>query len=369
MANHLDNQVPWKLGACILALAIAGCATKPGGEKAPVEDLAPVMKAAAAAPVGEPEGNYYVVQKGDTLTRIAAKHKVSIADLTTWNNISDPNRVEVDQRLRVVPPGAATPTRAAAPVAAAAPAPTAKPVAGEASTQPVTAVAPVESRPLPPAAGQTAPAKAAAPQAAPAQAPAQAVAAPPAQPQAKPLSADKHEPVAGKQPYSEQNLAKARAAAGLPPLEPKPAADPKAGAKPADAKTAAKPGDAKSTANLTWAWPAPGKIAKGFNASSNKGVDIAGQPGEPVVATASGKVVYVGAMKEYGRLIIVKHNAQFLSAYSDPNANILVKEGDAVTQGQKLAEMGKGEGGGRVHFQIRQQGKPVDPMKFLPPRE
>jgi lipoprotein NlpD len=120
---------------------------------------------------------------------------------------------------------------------------------------------------------------------------------------------------------------------------------------------------------LSWVWPASGKVITGFSDSANlKGIDIAGKAGQPVVASAAGKVVYAGSgLRGYGKLVIVKHNATFLSAYAH-NQEILVKEGQQVAKGQKIAEMGSTDSDQvKLHFEIRQRGKPVDPLRYLPP--
>jgi len=121
--------------------------------------------------------------------------------------------------------------------------------------------------------------------------------------------------------------------------------------------------------SLGWIWPATGKIVAGFSESANlKGIDIAGKSGQPIVASAAGKVVYAGTgLRGYGKLIIVKHNNTFLSAYAH-NKEIEVKEGQQVTKGQKIAEMGDTDADQvMLHFEIRRLGKPVDPTKLLPP--
>ena len=103
--------------------------------------------------------------------------------------------------------------------------------------------------------------------------------------------------------------------------------------------------------------------------STNKGVDIGGKIGEPVYASASGRVVYSGSgLRGYGKLVIIKHNQTYLSAYAHNN-NILVKEGQNVAKGQKIAEVGNTDADqAKLHFEIRRLGKPVDPLKFLPDR-
>jgi lipoprotein NlpD len=120
---------------------------------------------------------------------------------------------------------------------------------------------------------------------------------------------------------------------------------------------------------LDWVWPAKGKIVTGFSDTANlKGIDIAGMAGAPVLASAGGKVVYAGSgLRGYGKLVIVKHNGTFLTAYAH-NREILVKEGQPVTRGQKIAEMGNTDADQvKLHFEIRRHGKPVDPIRYLPP--
>ncbi|MBA4742435.1 MAG: peptidoglycan DD-metalloendopeptidase family protein, partial [Azoarcus sp.] len=118
-----------------------------------------------------------------------------------------------------------------------------------------------------------------------------------------------------------------------------------------------------------WLWPASGEVIEGFEESSNKGLDIAGEPGDPVVAAAAGNVVYSGSgLRGYGKLVIIKHEDDFLTAYAH-NRELLVKEGDKVSKGQKIAELGSTDADRpKLHFEIRKQGKPVDPAKFLPAR-
>jgi len=122
-------------------------------------------------------------------------------------------------------------------------------------------------------------------------------------------------------------------------------------------------------ATLSWVWPANGPIVSGFDEVKNKGVDIGGKAGDPVVAAADGRVVYVGAgLRGYGNLIILKHDNTYLTAYAH-NQTLLVKEDQTVRKGQKIAEMGSSDADRvKLHFEVRRQGKPVDPLKYLPPR-
>lgn len=118
-----------------------------------------------------------------------------------------------------------------------------------------------------------------------------------------------------------------------------------------------------------WYWPVKGPILSGFSKKlhGNKGVDISGKPGQPVRAAAPGRVVYRGnSLKGYGNLIIVKHNDDYLSAYAH-NSKIHVRENEIVKAGQVIADIGNtGADESKLHFEIRYQGKPVDPTKFLP---
>jgi lipoprotein NlpD len=121
--------------------------------------------------------------------------------------------------------------------------------------------------------------------------------------------------------------------------------------------------------NISWLWPATGAVLAGFDEVKNKGVDIGGAAGDPVLAAADGRVVYVGAgLRGYGNLIILKHDNVFLTAYAH-NRSLLVKEDQSVLKGQKIAEMGSSDTDRvKLHFEVRRQGKPVDPLKYLPAR-
>jgi lipoprotein NlpD len=120
---------------------------------------------------------------------------------------------------------------------------------------------------------------------------------------------------------------------------------------------------------VSFQWPTRGNVLAGFDEVKNKGIDIAGNAGEPVLASADGRVVYAGAgLRGYGNLVILKHNNTYLTAYAH-NQNLLVKEDQSVRRGQKIAEMGNSDADRvKLHFEIRRQGKPVDPIKYLPAR-
>jgi lipoprotein NlpD len=116
-------------------------------------------------------------------------------------------------------------------------------------------------------------------------------------------------------------------------------------------------------------WPVQGNVLAGFDDAKNKGIDIGGKLGEPVLASADGKVVYAGSgLRGYGNLVILKHNNTYLTAYAH-NQTLLVKEDQQVKRGQKIAEMGNSDSEQvKLHFEIRKLGKPVDPAKLLAPR-
>lgn len=320
------------LGRCLLLFALAllaGCASTPPApvieRTAPstvVEGSAAIAAPVAASPgvvVGEQGAGFYTVKKGDTLYSIALDNGHSYRDIAAWNALEDPNRIQVGQQLRVVPPEGAVPVAVARPVAAPG-AVEARPL-GSASPQGGTALANTETL--------------------------------------------KREPKGGKWPYSEQALAQLQKPDA--PVLPASAAEPRTDAKP-EARPESRPAAADSDA-VDWAWPTNGKLIAGFVEGSNKGVDLAAKPGDPVLAAAAGKVVYAGTgLRGYGKLVIIKHNLSFLSAYAH-NSQILVKEGQSVAKGQKIAEAGASDSDQpMLHFEIRRQGKPVDPLKLLPSR-
>jgi lipoprotein NlpD len=289
--------------ATFCVLALGACSSKPG-LRAPVEDRgrtvqqvpaarpapAPVpdssKAAAASAPVPAPavalapaldpnagKPGYYTVKQGDTLIRIGLESGQSHRDIARWNALENPNRIEIGQVLRVVPPEDAKPG----------------------------AVAKVTSTALPPAGAASVPAKAA----------------------SAPASA-----------------------------------------------SAANTANSTIEDDISFAWPSKGEVLDGFDEAKNKGLDIGGKAGDAVMAAADGQVVYAGSgLRGYGNLLILKHNNTFLTAYAH-NQTLLVKEDQKVKKGQKIAEMGSSDSasGVKLHFEIRRQGKPVDPAKLLPAR-
>ncbi|WP_363323676.1 peptidoglycan DD-metalloendopeptidase family protein [Zoogloea sp.] len=308
-----------------IILTLAACATK---APVPVTERsrsgAVTAPAETAAPPRVARPGHYIVKPGDTLIRIALDHGQNYRDVAAWNGLENPNLIEVGQELRVV-----------------------RPEASAASRPP--ALSSAETRPVAPAAAVP----------------------------AAPADGVRREPKGGKLPYSEQAWAQAQkpdAPLAVAKVEPKP--EPRPEVKP-DAKPEAKPEPkpepkqepAGNGDKIDWAWPASGKVIAAFNETSSKGVDLAGKPGDPVLAAAGGRVVYAGTgLRGYGKLVIVKHDNSFLSAYAH-NQSLLVKEGQAVSKGQKIAELGDTDSDRpKLHFEIRRQGKPVDPSKYLPPR-
>jgi lipoprotein NlpD len=287
--------------AVVVACGLAGCGST-SLNRPPVEDRnaaapkpAVVATAVKPAPGFENAGKpgYYAVKPGDTLIRIGLENGQSPKDIARWNALENPNKIEIGQVLRVVPPVAES-------VAVA------KPVASGTAT--TTAIAPVSNT-----------AAAAQPKAS---APAGAASAP-----------------AG---------ASAAAASSAPA---------------AVAGSSGSGGDE----DLGWIWPAKGTVVGEFDEVKNKGLDIGGAAGDSILAAADGKVVYAGAgLRGYGNLIILKHNNTFLTAYAH-NQTLLVKEDQTVKKGQKIAEMGNSDADRvKLHFEVRRQGKPVDPAKYLP---
>lgn len=278
-----DLNTRWRFGlvASLIGLMLGGCSST-SLNRAPVEDRGNAGKPAGVVmdpntqAVKQPQGfenagkpGYYTVKPGDTLIRIGLDQGQGAKDIARWSNVENPNRIEVGQVLRVVPP------------------------TGNASSGVV--VKPVNSGNAAPATASSAPAST---------------------------------------------------------------------EKPASAAVTATSDD-----DIAWMWPTSGVVLAGFDEVKNKGLDIGGAAGDPVLAAADGRVVYVGAgLRGYGNLIILKHNNTFLTAYAH-NQTLLIKEDQSVRKGQKIAEMGSSDADRvKLHFEVRRQGKPVDPAKYLPAR-
>ena len=285
---QFSGRKTWISLTLALAALVTGCSMT-STTRAPVEDRTAGSSSAprvdpATLPGYENTGKpgYYTVRQGDTIMKIANEVHQPWRDVVRWNNLDNPNQIEVGQVLRVVPPAGTA-------VASAPMAETRTPVPAAASSAPPT-------KPAVPVATQTTP--------------------------------------------------------GVPPSTPSTPAAPSAGADDVD-----------------FIWPASGPLIAGFDEAKNKGLGIGGKAGDPVVAAADGKVVYAGAgLRGYGNLIILKHNNTFLTAYAH-NQTLLVKEDQNVRKGQKIAEMGSTDTDRvKLHFEIRRQGKPVDPSRYLPSR-
>jgi len=326
------NRVSTLLCFGALALAtLAGCASRP--VQAPVLDRAPPVAAQAKPAVATPprvdtRPEFYTIRRGDTMFSIALDHGLDYKELAAWNNLDNPNLIRPGQQLRIKPPTGVK----EAPV-----------TVSTVTVNPVTTAGRVETRPL----GGTA-ARATGTQ-----------------------ELVKSEPLARKLPYSPENIALLQRTETqtivAPSAMPAPAPVPASAAPPKE--TGAKPDtDVDDEDKVDWGWPARGKVVAGFSEATNKGLDIAGNLGDPVSASAPGRVVYSGSgLRGYGKLVIIKHNKTFLSAYAH-NKDILVKEGQSVVKGQKIAEVGNTDSDTpKLHFEIRKLGKPVDPAKYLPP--
>ncbi|WP_432726325.1 peptidoglycan DD-metalloendopeptidase family protein [Variovorax sp. W6] len=292
----------WFAGVTLaFVLVIAGCSTPRG--PAPVEDRGTMTRAPGATVPGGPpittdangkplagienygKPGYYAVRPGDTIRRIGADTGQRWQDIVRWNNLDNPDLIEVGQVLRVIPP-----TGSGTAVAAAPATPSDSAVTKPVPPQPVVV-------PSTPSSGAT---------------------KPPA-----PVTASPASPASG----------------------------------------------GSGDEDVGWIWPASGSLIAGFDEAKNKGYDIAGKAGDPVLAAADGRVVYAGAgLRGYGNLIILKHNNTYLTAYAH-NQTLLVKEDQSVQKGQKIAEMGNSDADRvKLHFEIRRQGKPVDPSRYLPSR-
>ncbi|MEO8487706.1 MAG: peptidoglycan DD-metalloendopeptidase family protein [Betaproteobacteria bacterium] len=348
----------------VIAVLAAGCASRtpaPIVERATVPPLPPptvappmtpqlaVVPSPPTAPVAPPT---YIVKRGDTLRQIALEHGVDVRELAAWNNLENVNLIRVGQALRLTAPGSE---------AVAATASTSAAAAAGTTTTPLRTAPPI-------AAGEARPTSAPIPSRAS-------------------DGLTRSGPKAIKEPWSEQAMREvARSGGGLdaliakvepslpapPPVTPiPPAGTPATATAPATPSTAGaapapSPGDDEG---LDWVWPAKGRLVAQFSeGASLKGIDIGGANGDAVVASAPGRVVYAGSgLRGYGKLVIIKHNATYLTAYAH-NRDILVKEGQSVARGQKIAEMGSSDADRvKLHFEIRRLGKPMDPLRFLPP--
>ncbi len=300
----------------IAGVLVAGCALTPN--RAPIEERSGTPRAtvAAASPAQSPASaaeaaptpavdtnsgkpGFYTVKPGDTLIRIGLDNGQNWKDLMRWNNMVNPNLIEVGQVIRIVAPGVDP---------------------SVATSRPVT-TARVETRPLEPRPGSAI------------------------------------VPSAGSSLTPATSIAPVASAASAPAAPVREAPPP----------VSATPREADDEVN--WAWPATAPVSTPFDDARNKGLVFRGKAGDPVYAAADGRVVYAGSgLRGYGNLVILKHNAVYLTAYAH-NQTLLVKDDQAVKRGQKIAEMGSTDADGvQLHFEIRRQGKPIDPARLLPAR-
>ncbi|MCX7898183.1 MAG: peptidoglycan DD-metalloendopeptidase family protein [Rhodocyclaceae bacterium] len=310
----------------LLSLVLAACASRAPVPVAEAPTPTRIEPIGPGAPAPSAATKTHLVKRGETLFGIARQYGVSPKDLAAWNGLDPTTRLQAGQTLRIAAPESPSPS----------PSPPA-----EAQAQPVALAALPAARPLD--------------------------ATPPAEPGPTAMPEKiKRTPKAAKLPYSPEAFARLQAerdsSSSVRPSE-KPAI---AAMPPANDKGAA--------AASEWAWPAQGKLLATFEETGNggplrKGIDIAGKIGDPVWAAASGKVILVSnALRGYGNLVIISHGPELLSVYAH-NSKVLVKEGQYVARGQKIAEIGDTDASEpKLHFEIRQKGKPVDPLKFLPPR-
>jgi lipoprotein NlpD len=297
---------------------------------------APAAGASTARPApraSETRPDSYTVKAGDTLYSIALEHGLDYRELAIWNGLDNPGALRIGMQLRLNAPAGAPGVPSGAVVAA-----------------PLKTPGAVEARPL-----GTGPS-----------------AAPGPAPVASGSGAMITEPKGVRLPYSEQALAQL---AKPQPAAPAPArvdaAPARADAPRAEAKAEPRQettGDAaRGPDDVDWGWPVKGKVVAGFNDATNKGIAISGKLGQPVLASAPGRVIFSGTgIRGFGKLVVIKHNNTYLSVYAH-NSELSVKEGQNVAKGQKIAEMGDTDADQvKLHFEIRRYGKPVDPMKLLP---
>lgn len=339
--THLILLLLATLSACSSTKNVAPVEERQAGPRV-VESVKPTP-AATSSRAPDAHG-YYTVKKGDTLIHIALNHGQNYRDLVIWNNLANPNDIKIDQTLRVLPPESGLTNGSVA----------------------------VQAVPQPSLSNTDARASASGAQ----------------------VVVNKNWPNGEKRPYSDSAMAEMQKndAPVLAKVEPKKnvvkesgpsttattvasattggaITTPVAASAPSSAPASAPSASALSAEDerLTWIWPVEGKVIANFEEGKNKGIDIAGRAGQQVLAAGSGKVMYAGSgIRGYGNLVIVKHSNSLLSAYAH-NQTILVKEGQTVNRGQTIAEMGSSDSETvKLHFEIRQQGKPVDPTRFLP---
>jgi lipoprotein NlpD len=283
---------------------------------------APAIKSTPTTNQSTEGTKYHTVQKGDTLYSIAKIYGVNHEDLAVWNSIENPGAINVGQQLMLSSPNLMT-----KPSVFALPDPEPSSTIQQ-STPETTSISNEE-----------------------------------------PTSTDtilRIEPKALKLPYSEQAISQLQESENILPTAIANTENEKTSEHDKTAATITSTEITRDNSGIVWIWPTEGRVSSHFS-ESTKGMDISGKTGQPVLASAAGKVVYSGTgLRGYGQLIIIKHNSTYLSAYAH-NSKLLVKEGQTVSRGQKIAEMGNSDSKlVRLHFEIRKNGKPVDPLKHLP---
>jgi lipoprotein NlpD len=320
--------------AWCVAILLTACAETPINQ-APIEERSQGGRAPQAAPppvarptptplplTREAHDGQDVVQAGDTLYSIALAFGQDYRDIARWSGVDPQSNLQIGQTLRVAPPAGESAAAVASPVA-------------------ISQSSKVETRPL---------------------APSESIVA---QPAAEAPAAAGQAPVPGSPAAPEAaGQSNSRSSAG----EPEAALEaPGRGAPVVPATTDNKA--ATTEPDKVWVWPTAGKVLERFEETHNKGIDIAGSVGDPVWAANDGQVVYSGSgLRGYGKLVIIKHTDDYVSAYAHNN-EILVTQGQAVKRGQRIADLGMTDASSpRLHFEIRRKGTPVDPLAYLPLR-
>ena len=297
-------------GAVVLPmvfLVLGACAGRTHPTQPPAVEVRNATPAVSeqSTPLRQPDSPYRTVVHGDTLYSIAWEAGQDYRRLAAWNHITPPYTIQPGQVLRILPPAVE------------------KSVPTSAKSTPIKAKEKNKAAVVPKTTNKQ---------------PKRVTPLPPAKPVATGTPAKK---------TKNEARDKARVATSKPSVATK--STPMAG---------------------TWMWPAEGQLLKRYSGiDAAKGLDIGGTRGQPIHAAASGRVVYQGSgLRGYGQLIIIKHSDEYLSAYAH-NDRIYVKEGAVVKRGQKIADMGStGTDRVKLHFEIRRQGAPIDPLKFLPKR-